>query len=209
MNQTNLTFSNEVAEDVQKIEREMLDFNSRFDTLHDKVKNGMISLEARMKLVQDENEKILAKSKKSIATAKKSSESKAVEEQVGNHEAQIYELRQHVDLLKAELMSKQVSQSKAPLKQKLLKGYANIHQEHQKLKKLFTENNAILKKIRDNSFKFHCEKSAIRFKEIEYHSRRDFYAFHRKLRDTFEIIFKMLKDAFKRDAIIVNNLYES
>ena len=38
-------------------------------------------------------------------------------------------------------------------------------------------------------------------------TKRDFYDFFRKLRETFEIVFKMLKDAFKRDTFIVNNLY--
>jgi hypothetical protein len=40
----------------------------------------------------------------------------------------------------------------------------------------------IVDKIKQNSFKFHCEKSSIKFREIEYHTRRDFYIFHKKLR---------------------------
>ena len=49
----------------------------------------------------------------------------------------------------------------------------------------------------------------MKFREIEYHTRRDFYIFHKKLRATFELVFKLLKDAFKRDSKIVQNLLET
>lgn len=54
MNQTNLVLSNELADDVQKMERSLVDYDTRLQTLHDKVKNGMISLEKRLKLVLDQ-----------------------------------------------------------------------------------------------------------------------------------------------------------
>lgn len=77
------------------------------------------------------------------------------------------------------------------------------------MKKQFAANNQLLLKIRDNSFKFQCERSTIRFKELEYHTRRDFYDFHRKLRETFDIVFRMFRDAFKRDTFLANNLYQT
>ena len=54
LNQTNLVLSNEVADDIQKMERSLLDYETRLQTLHDKVKNGMISLEKRFKLVLEQ-----------------------------------------------------------------------------------------------------------------------------------------------------------
>jgi hypothetical protein len=81
------------------------------------------------------------------------------------------------------------------------------------LSKLKNENNHLNKKIRDqtrrldkisdHSFKGHLYKSAVRHRELEYMTKRDFRAFHHKLRESFEVLFGCFQDAFKRDAKIV------
>ena len=51
--------------------------------------------------------------------------------------------------------------------------------------------------------KGHKYKTNVRYRELEYLTKRDFYGFYRKLRESIEILFLSFKDAFKRDAYIV------
>ena len=44
---------------------------------------------------------------------------------------------------------------------------------------------------------------------MDYVNKRDFHTFHTNLRDSFEIILNLLREAFKRDAKIADNLLQS
>ena len=67
----------------------------------------------------------------------------------------------------------------------------------------------MFEKIRLNSLRTHSGKAAVRHRELEYYTKRDFFQFMRKLRESFEIIIQQLKEAFRRDQKIANNLFEA
>ena len=87
--------------------------------------------------------------------------------------------------------------------------FQKIEIDNLKLSKKISDQTRLIEKVTTNSFKYHKDKSAIRHRELEYYTKRDFFKFMRKLRDSFEVIFKALKDAFKRDVKIAENLFES
>ena len=84
-----------------------------------------------------------------------------------------------------------------------------IRGENHDLNKKIRDQSRRLEKITDHSYKGLSTKSAVRHRELEYMTKRDFRAFHHKLRDSFEVIFSCFRDAFRRDAKIVQNLLES
>ena len=84
-----------------------------------------------------------------------------------------------------------------------------IRGENADLRKRLKDQSRLMGKIEHHSFKGHLYKSAVRHRELEYLTKREFYQFYMKLRDSFEMILNCLKDAFKRDAKIVQNLLES
>lgn len=84
-----------------------------------------------------------------------------------------------------------------------------LNHENANLKKKVVDQTRLVEKVRLNSLQFHRDKAAVRHRELEYFTKRDFTAFQVKLRDSFEILIKMSKEAFKRDAKIAMNLMES
>ena len=86
---------------------------------------------------------------------------------------------------------------------------AKIRGENHELHKKIRDQSRRLEKVTDHSYRGLSLKSAVRHRELEYMSKRDFRNFYHKLQETFEIVFKCFKDAFKRDAKIVQNLLES
>lgn len=84
-----------------------------------------------------------------------------------------------------------------------------LNHESANLKKKVVDQTRLVEKVRLNSFQWTRDKAAVRHRELEYFTKRDFTAFQVKLRDSFEILIKMSKEAFKRDSKIATNLMES
>ena len=78
-----------------------------------------------------------------------------------------------------------------------------LQNENRGLYKKLKDNKRHVDKIADNNLLFHKEKSAVRHRELEYLTKREFREFHAKLREAIEMLIKMEKEAFKRDAKIV------
>lgn len=87
--------------------------------------------------------------------------------------------------------------------------YQKLESENQKILKKLSDQSRLFEKISETSFKYHKDKTAVRHRELEYLAKRDFYKFVHKLRDSMEMVFQCLKDGFKRDVAIANNLFES
>ena len=87
--------------------------------------------------------------------------------------------------------------------------FAKLEIENAKIMKKLSDQSRLFDKISETSFKYHKDKAAVRHRELEYMTKRDFYKFVKKLRDSMEMVFRCLKDGFKRDVQIANNLFES
>ena len=77
--------------------------------------------------------------------------------------------------------------------------FLKLETENAKILKKLNDQTRLFDKISETSFKYHKDKTAIRHRELEYMTKRDFYKFVHKLRDSMEMIFRCLKDGFKRD----------
>jgi septal ring factor EnvC (AmiA/AmiB activator) len=87
--------------------------------------------------------------------------------------------------------------------------YQRLDVENAKINKKLADQARLFEKISTTSFKYHRDKAAVRHRELEYFTKRDFFKFMKKLRESLELIFKALKDAFKRDVKIAENLFET
>ena len=67
----------------------------------------------------------------------------------------------------------------------------------------------MLEKIRHNSHRNHSTRSASKHREMDYVSKRNFGTFLGQLKESFDLVFSMLDDAFRRDTKIAQNLLES
>ena len=136
----------------------------------------------------------------SVPKAQPDTDTAQIQKMIDNSIQGLVEEQRHLQKLQLEIKT---------LNKKHKDELTKVHQECSSIKSKLKLQNRVFEKIRLNSLRTHSVKAAVRHRELEYYTKRDFFQFMRKLRESFEIVMQLLKEAFKRDQKIANNLFES
>jgi len=87
--------------------------------------------------------------------------------------------------------------------------YKQVMKDNMTIRRKLTTSTRVVDKVRQSQFRSLSTKSAVIHREREYYKKEDQQNFHIKVKDSIDLMVKLLKEAFKRDTMIVDNLMKS